>query len=122
MYFHVLYYISGATTFNGKLKAYQNGLELILQCRPIMDILCEKNSSQKQKGESTNAIDNKVGKDITEGKGIDEQKLIEDEETLVTLLEQRLQFILRSLTKLIVSKNSSSSSNKKEYAFQIVHS
>ncbi|XP_076164566.1 erythroid differentiation-related factor 1 [Ptiloglossa arizonensis] len=103
-----------ATTFNGKLKAYQNGLELILQCRPIMDILCEKNSSQKQKGESTNAIDNKVGKDITEGKGIDEQKLIEDEETLVTLLEQRLQFILRSLTKLIVSKNSSSSSNKKD--------
>ena len=101
-----------ATTFNGKLKAYQNGLELILQCRPIMDILCDKNNSQKQKIECRrNAVSNKVTKDVLEeGKGSEEEKLIEDEERLVVLLEQRLQFILRSLTKLFVSKNS----NKKE--------
>ncbi|XP_003701400.1 erythroid differentiation-related factor 1 [Megachile rotundata] len=105
-----------ATTFNGKLKAYQNGLELILQCRPIMDILRDKNNSQKQTIGTTNVnTNNKVSKDSVEGgkeNTNDEQKLMEDEESLVILLEQRLQFILRSLTKLFVTKNSSS--NKKE--------
>ncbi|CAL7938419.1 unnamed protein product [Xylocopa violacea] len=102
-----------ATTFNGKLKAYQNGLELILQCRPIIDVLCDRNSSQKQKIDNANIVCNKVAKESTEdGKGTDEQRLIEDEESLVILLEQRLQFILRSLTKLFVTKNSNS--NKKE--------
>nr|XP_033341580.1 erythroid differentiation-related factor 1 isoform X1 [Megalopta genalis] len=101
-----------ATSFNGKLKAYQNGLDLILHCRPIVDILCERNSSQKQKSESTNAINPKKGKETSEGKGNDDQKLLEDEENLVVLLEQRLQFILRSLTKLSVTKNNNSS--KKE--------
>ncbi|XP_076241456.1 erythroid differentiation-related factor 1 isoform X2 [Calliopsis andreniformis] len=101
-----------ATTFNGKLKAYQNGLDLILQCRPIIDILCDRIHSQKQKKENINATNDKVEPQNTEGKGTDEQKLLEDEETLVTLLEQRLQFILRSLTKLFVTKNNNS--NKKE--------
>ncbi|XP_043265831.1 erythroid differentiation-related factor 1 [Colletes gigas] len=100
-----------ATTFNGKLKAYQNSLDLILQCRPIMDVLYDKNKSQKQKEESRCTIDSKVAKENVNEKGTDEQKLIEDEETLVTLLEQRLQFNLRSLTKLFVTKNSSG--NKK---------
>lgn len=99
-----------ATTFNNKLKAYQNGLQLILQCRPIIDILCDRNNSQKQ-----NAISNKIEKEsIEEGKPTDEQKLIEDEESLVVLLEQRLQFILRSLTKLFVTKNSNSSKKESE--------
>ncbi|XP_076758545.1 erythroid differentiation-related factor 1 [Xylocopa sonorina] len=102
-----------ATTFNGKLKAYQNGLELILQCRPIIDVLCDRNSSQKQKIDNANIVCNKVAKEsIEDGKGTDEQRLIEDEESLVILLEQRLQFILRSLTKLFVTKTSNS--NKKE--------
>ncbi|KOX80301.1 Erythroid differentiation-related factor 1 [Melipona quadrifasciata] len=43
-----------ATTFNGKLRAYQNGLQLILQCRPIIDILCERSGSPKQKVENVN--------------------------------------------------------------------
>ncbi|KZC11110.1 Erythroid differentiation-related factor 1 [Dufourea novaeangliae] len=102
-----------ATTINGKLKAYQNGLQLILQCGSIMDMLCERNNFQKQKTESTNDISNKTGKEIIEGKGSEDQKLTEDEENLVALLEQRLQFILRTLTKLFVTKNSNS--NKKEY-------
>ena len=102
-----------ATTFNGKLKAYQNGLELILQCKSIMDILCDRNNSQKQKGESVIATSHKVGKENAEGKRTDDQKSTEDEESLVILLEQRLQFILRSLTKLFVAKNSNS--NKKEF-------
>ncbi|XP_076677136.1 erythroid differentiation-related factor 1 [Andrena cerasifolii] len=103
-----------ATTFNGKLKAYQNGLELILQCKSIMDILCDRNNSQKQKGESVIAMSHKVGKENAEEvKRTDEQKSTEDEESLVILLEQRLQFILRSLTKLFVAKNSNT--NKKEF-------
>lgn len=102
-----------ATTINGKVKAYQNGLELILQCRPIMDMLSERSNSQKQKKENTNVVNDKIEKhSMEEGKGTDEQKVVEDEESLVILLEQRLQFILRSLTKLFVTKNNSS--NKKE--------
>lgn len=79
-----------------------------------MDILCDKNNSQKQKGESVIAMSHKVGNEnAEEGKRTDEQKSMEDEESLVILLEQRLQFVLRSLTKLFVAKNSNS--NKKEY-------
>ena len=94
------------------MKAYQNGLQLILQCKPIIDILCDRNNSQKQKVENVNAVSTKIGKESFEEGKVDEQKLIEDEESLVILLEQRLQFILRSLTKLFVTKNS-----KKEYVF-----
>ncbi|XP_017889932.1 erythroid differentiation-related factor 1 [Ceratina calcarata] len=101
-----------STTFNGKLKAYQNGLELILQCRPIIDVLCDKNNSSKQKLENASSVSNKVTKENLEEGRVDEQKLIEDEEKLVVLLEQRLQFILRSLTKLFVTKNEKG--NKKE--------
>jgi len=97
-----------STTFNSKLKAYQNGLDLILQCIPIMEILCER-STTKQK-----AIDNKTEGDNTEReKVVEEQKLIDDEENLIVLLEQRLQFLLLSLTKLFRSK--SPVHNKKEY-------
>lgn len=109
-----LYSALGATTFHGKLKAYQNGLDLILHCRPIIDILGDRNSSQKLKVESPDAVHSTAGKEnADEEKGSDEHKLMEDEENLVALLEQRLQFILRSLTKLFVTK--SSSGNKKEY-------
>lgn len=97
------------------MKAYQNGLQLILQCKPIIDILCDRNNSQKQKVENINAVSTKIGKESFEEGKVDEQKLIEDEESLVILLEQRLQFILRSLTKLFVTKNSNNS--KKEYVF-----
>lgn len=97
------------------MKAYQNGLQLILQCKPIIDILCDRNNSQKQKVENVNAVSTKIGKESFEEGKVDEQKLIEDEESLVILLEQRLQFILRSLTKLFVTKNSNNS--KKEYVF-----
>lgn len=81
-----------------------------------MDMLSERSNSQKQKKENTNVVNDKIEKhSMEEGKGTDEQKVVEDEESLVTLLEQRLQFILRSLTKLFVTKNNSS--NKKEYVF-----
>lgn len=83
-------------------------------------MLCERNGSPKQKVENVNTVSNKIGKDvIEEGRAVDEQKLIEDEESLVILLEQRLQFILRSLTKLFVTKNSNSS--KKEYVFSCIY-
>lgn len=115
----VEYQAQNGTTFNSKLKAYQNGLVLILQCIPIMEILCERNNAAIQKKE---AIDNKIKDDSSErGKVIQEQKLMDEnpldenqiEENLVVLLEQRLQFLLRSLTKLFLSK--SPVHNKKEH-------
>ncbi|XP_036151294.1 erythroid differentiation-related factor 1 isoform X2 [Monomorium pharaonis] len=102
------YQARNSTTFNNKLKAYQNGLELILQCMPIMEILCERSNATRQKTVDKTEDDNVEREKVTE-----EQKLIDDEENLVVLLEQRLQFLLRSLTKLLLSK--SPVHNKKEH-------
>ncbi|XP_015600984.1 erythroid differentiation-related factor 1 [Cephus cinctus] len=103
-----------STSFNGKLKAYQNGLELILQCRPIIDILYEKNKAVRPKdGASKISAEIKIERNnFDEEKSVDEQKQTEDEGKLIILLEQRLQFLLRSLTKLCLSKNTGN--NKKE--------
>ncbi|KAL6263033.1 hypothetical protein P5V15_005829 [Pogonomyrmex californicus] len=98
-----------STSFNNKLKAYQHGLDLVLQCIPIMEVLCERTNSTKQE-----TVDNKTeDSNIKCEKVAEEQKLIEDDENLVLLLEQRLQFLLRSLTKLFLSK--SPVHNKKEH-------
>jgi len=95
------------------LKAYQSGLELILQCIPIMEILCERgNGTTKQK-----ILDKTENDNAEHEKVVEEQKLIDDEENLVVLLEQRLQFLLRSLTKLFLSK--SPVHNKKEYVLKL---
>ncbi|XP_066598751.1 erythroid differentiation-related factor 1 [Prorops nasuta] len=101
-----------ATTFTGKLKAYQNGVELILQCKPMVEMLLEKHKSIVQKTEKEYEECRKRN-DTEEEKVNDDSKLTEDEETLIMLLEQRLQFLLRSLTKLLVTR--SSSCNNKEY-------
>ncbi|GAB1869397.1 Erythroid differentiation-related factor 1 [Camponotus japonicus] len=101
------YQARNGTTFNSKLKAYQNGLALILQCIPIMEILYERNNAIKEKLEET--IDNKIENDSAEckkmtqeQKPVDENPLDENqvEENLINLLEQRLQFLLRSLNQL----------------------
>lgn len=81
-----------------------------------MEMLYERGSVTKQK-----AIDNKTEDDNAEREKVaEEQKLMDDEENLVVLLEQRLQFLLRSLTKLFLSK--SPVHNKKEYvALNLLH-
>jgi len=72
-------------------------------------MLCERRNATKQK-----TIDNKTEDSNAEHeKVVEEQKLMDDEENLIVLLEQRLQFLLRSLTKLFLSK--SPVHNKKEY-------
>lgn len=74
-----------------------------------MEILCERgNGTMKQKILDKTENDNAEREKVAE-----EQKLIDDEENLIVLLEQRLQFLLRSLTKLFLSK--SPVHNKKEY-------
>lgn len=116
-------------TFNSKLKAYQTGLALILQCIPIIEILYERNNATRQKLEETidNKIDNKIEngsaeckKMTQEQKPVDENPLDENqvEENLIILLEQRLQFLLRSLNQLFFK---SPMYNKKEYvAFKFI--
>lgn len=80
-----------------------------------MEMLCERNNNAtKQKMKE--ATDDKTENDIAQGSGeetAEEQKLMDEEENLVILLEQRLQFLLRSLTKLFLNK--SLGHNKKEY-------
>lgn len=85
-----------------------------------MELLYERSNAARQKTKET--IDNKIEDDrigrrevTQEQKSVNENPLDENqvEENLVVLLEQRLQFLLRSLTKLFLSK--SPVHNKKEY-------
>lgn len=84
-----------------------------------MQLLCERNNTEKpeEKAKEATATINKLENDNGEREKVsEEQKLLDDEEKLVTLLEQRLQFLLRSLTKLFLSK--SPVHNKKEYVIR----
>lgn len=92
------------------MKAYQNGVELILQCLPVLEVLVEKHKSGKQIERDNNQL-------MNEEKMVEEFNVKQDddeENKLVSLLEQRFQYILRSLTKLCISK-SNTTNNKKEY-------
>lgn len=77
--------------FLGKLKAYQNGLDLILQCQEMLESLLDKN---------------KINKSVDKEDEIQKEADIDEEtQKLIVLMEQRLQFLLRSLTKLCLGKN-----------------
>lgn len=91
-----------------KLKAYQNCIELILQTKPIIEAIVERiRISHNKETEKTleKGTHNGKNSDIKTNNS-EENKELEDEENLVILLEQRLQFALRSLTKLYLGKNS----------------
>lgn len=100
--------------FNGKLKSYQNAVELILQCQPILDILIDKLKMTKTIKKDCNTVkyDDKTmeNENLHEEQLTDDDKQNDDDEKLVMLLQQRIQFILKSLTKLFLMKNS-----KKEF-------
>lgn len=97
-----------SATFKGKVKAYQKALDLILQCSPTLEGSCARIKAQK-------ANKGKGKKDkLEELKGMEEHKLMEDEESLVVLLEQRLQFVLRTLTKLFLTKSSNGNNKDAE--------
>lgn len=68
----------------------------------MIDIIIGRNKNlvKKEKAEYKEQINN-------DRKG-DEKIIIDDDETLVNLLEQRLQFILRTLTKICLNKSAGS--------------
>ncbi|XP_058791779.1 erythroid differentiation-related factor 1 isoform X2 [Phymastichus coffea] len=104
--------------FNQKLKSYQNCIELILQSRPIIELIVDRNKASHNK-KHEKPLDKTTDKEKNNDNNIkehnsEENKEIEDEENLVILLEQRLQFILKSLTKLCISKNSSNQKKENE--------
>lgn len=89
-----------------------------MQCIPIIELLCERNDATKDM--SKEEVDEEEDDVAAREEAAEDQKLKEEEEKLVVLLEQRVQFILRSLTKLFLSKNPGC--NKKEYvAFKSIY-
>lgn len=106
-----------STLVNSKLKAFKNGLKLILQCRAAIDILNNKNNSDLQfkNGETkVDSIENDCDRKLVECEQTkEEMREIEDQENLINLLQQRLKFILWSLIKLCMN-NKNVSSLKKE--------
>lgn len=93
------------------MKYYQSALDLIVQCQPILEILQEKNGSSSKMIESTancTGSDARSKAEDTYGKketNAEDKKQGEEEEKLVLLLEQRLQYLLRSLIKLCLGKS-----------------
>lgn len=108
-----------STGYISTLKAYQSCLELILQSKLIIDIIIERNKSITSikenknitEGENQNSETKESDDKEKEEKNLEEKNLIEDELILVTLLKERLLFVLLSLTKLC---NSKSKDQKKE--------
>ena len=103
--------------FNVKVKAYRSGLDIILQCQPVINIFCEKRKNDSQMIENANLNSSHVTNDSsiqnTENDQVtEEKKQIVDEESLINLLEQRLQFVLRSLIKLY--RNNKTTGNHKK--------
>lgn len=137
-----------ASPFSKKLKAYQSGLEIILQCPPMLEVMIEKykdnkvkyknddeskeNNFENKNKENNMDNDENINNENLQNKiqdkkmNHDNKKIInnirenqqdneenqqnEKEENLIILLEQRLQYLLKSLTKLCLEKNS----NKRE--------
>ncbi|OXU32038.1 hypothetical protein TSAR_004336 [Trichomalopsis sarcophagae] len=107
-----------SNAFHVKLKAYKNALELILQSRPIIKNIIERNRSivnkqkyitKQEEVDKQNQVDNSIE---NEKMISDEKKQITEEQKIIVLLEHRLQLILLSLTKLYANK--SSANQKKE--------
>ncbi|XP_053594409.1 erythroid differentiation-related factor 1 [Microplitis demolitor] len=140
---------ASTSPFSKKLKAYQSGLEIILQCPPMLEVMIEKykdnkvkyknddeskeNNFENKNKENNMDNDENINNENLQNKiqdkkmNHDNKKIInnirenqqdneenqqnEKEENLIILLEQRLQYLLKSLTKLCLEKNS----NKREY-------
>ncbi|XP_034944634.1 erythroid differentiation-related factor 1 [Chelonus insularis] len=108
-----------SSNYNAKIKAYQSALEYMLQCESILKELIEKFKEIKQEKEtreinkSTDNTNNITEENSSDKDNIDEEdKLNEDEEKLIQLLEQRLQNVLKSLTKLCLGKHNTANSKK----------
>ncbi|CAD6239249.1 GSCOCG00008661001-RA-CDS [Cotesia congregata] len=123
---------ASTSTFTKKLKAYQSGLDLILETTPMLEIMIEKHKDNKIKfdgnkenlevmnGENKNKYseEDKENQEVKlrnlkkeSEEEIEENQQNEKEENLIVLMEQRLQYLLKSLAKLCIDKNV----NKKEY-------
>ncbi|XP_012254661.2 erythroid differentiation-related factor 1 [Athalia rosae] len=109
-----------STTFNSKLKFYQAGIDLILQCRPILDVLHDRNKGIKLKTDKSEVCDNQTDILLKNDKS-EEEKLSEEEEKLIVLLEQRLQFLFRSITKLCLAKNPGANEKKESDSLAILY-
>lgn len=81
----------------GKVKYYENALEILLECSGVLQIISERDLRFYDEDDSK--VD-KTGEDSPEAK-----TELENELTLLGFFEQRLQFILLSLTKLTMNRS-----------------
>lgn len=118
-----------STSVAAKIKALQNALDLVLQCAPILKIMCERNATDdageasppRENGtvnryekcnEDANAaatvrkVENEEAKKAENEAGDNNNESSDDrlddtaeEQKLIELMESRLQYILRSLIK-----------------------
>ena len=89
MYLFISLSFSDATSPAAKVKAFQTALELVLQTQPILKLMLERAQAVR------------VTPNSEKEENADEEA---EENSLVHLLEQRMQFVLRSLAKLCLSK------------------
>lgn len=92
-----------------KTKSFQAALELLQQCKPILKLIVDKDSpSNSNQDKTKNSLspksDNKDISQFKENKTSSDDDF-EEEFKLLTLFEQRLQFILKTLIQIYIQKH-----------------
>lgn len=87
---------SGVSSVAAKVKHFENCLELLVEAKCIFKIM--------EEGEAKAEEVREIEKEENVGRNQEESRESEDELNLLNLYEQRLQFVLLSLTKLTIGK------------------
>ena len=107
------FYFSATTTVSSKVKFYKAGLDIIIQCRPAIENMCQKNQDDSEVKDDTKLNPSNVKNDVDVKEKENEQvKEIADEGILISLLEQRLQALLQSLCKHYLGAKSTGNTKK----------
>lgn len=104
-YFTCFTCFSGAFTSSGKVKYYENALELLVEATPIIKIISERDMKFYDIESEAKTDEEEYLKNFEKKEEGGSKSESENELNLLGYFEQRLQFILMSLTKLTMSKN-----------------
>ncbi|XP_075222237.1 erythroid differentiation-related factor 1-like isoform X2 [Lycorma delicatula] len=107
------------TSVHGKVKAFQAGLDILIQCRSMLIIMNASSSNSKSDSKRENSSKDVENKESGCEDGSDddkasnnsnernnrnvEEKEKEEEIVVLNIMEQRLQYILKTLTKLSIT-------------------
>uniref|UniRef100_A0A6V7IA57 Erythroid differentiation-related factor 1 n=1 Tax=Bracon brevicornis TaxID=1563983 RepID=A0A6V7IA57_9HYME len=104
------YKAQSTTTANNKIKSYQDALDYIIECKLVFQHLSIRNNPDQRMNEIDQQFSSIIEDNTINSTSQNQQQ--EEEMKLLQLLQQRLQFCLKSLTKLCLAKNNSFTTQK----------